>query len=342
MENICLFSLSASKSLASKVAQNLNIKLSEIDIIKFNDGEILINAKSSVRGKDVFIIQSTSPPVNEHLVELLIAIDSLKRASAKSINVVLPYFGYARQDRKARSREPISCKLVANLLVNAGATRVVTMDIHSRQSMGFFDIPMDDLTGINLFCDEIINIVEKNKQSNPKISIVTPDNGGMKRILKISNKLKGYHDLQLAVIDKRRVKPNQSEVGFVLGNIKDRVCFLIDDMIDTAGTICNAAKILKEKGAKQIYLIATHAVFSNPALERMNNSINDNIIDAVIVTDTIELNKNKQFKGLKIISIASLLSKMISSLSHNSSLSLVYDKIDAKTQTRLKNIKGTN
>lgn len=261
-------------------------------------------------------------------MELLIAIDALKRGSAKSINVIIPYFGYARQDRKARGRQPITCKLVANMLTTAGATRVMTIDLHSPQSMGFFDVPVDDLRSTQELVKTIINEIKKNNIQK-KITIVSPDHGGLIRARDVVNHL-GSLASNIAVIDKRRSKPNISEAQFVLGDVKNQVCFIVDDMIDTAGTICNAAIALKQNGAKSVYLLACHGVFSPPAKERLTNFINDGIVKKVIVTNTIDINQERLFNGLEIISISDLISQMIKAMIEKRSLSDVYSRYNKK------------
>ncbi|AGM24707.1 ribose-phosphate diphosphokinase [Spiroplasma chrysopicola] len=336
-KNFSVYGLSASGKLADEICQVLNIKREEMEIIRFADGEILTRAVNSVRGKDIYIIQSTSNPVNENLMELLIAIDALKRGSANSINVIIPYFGYARQDRKAKGRQPITCKLVANMITTAGATRVMTIDLHSPQSMGFFDVPVDDLRSTQEFVKRIIGEIEANEITS-EITIVSPDHGGLVRVREVADKLTGL-PVNIAVIDKKRSQPNVSEVQFVLGEVKDRVCFIVDDMIDTAGTICNAARALKESGAKEVYLLACHGVFSPPACERLSALIQEGIVKKVIVTNTIDIVPERRFVGLEVISIAELIGNMIAAVVNKNSLSDVYSQYNEKIKELIKLMK---
>lgn len=270
-------------------------------------------------------------------MELLIAIDALKRGSAQSINVIIPYFGYARQDRKARGRQPITCKLVANMLTTAGTTRVMTVDLHSPQSMGFFDVPVDDLRSTQELVRTIVRKIEEDHLKE-EVTIVSPDHGGLVRARDVANRL-GNLAGNIAVIDKRRPKPNVSEVQFILGDVKDRICFIVDDMIDTAGTICNAAKALKQHGAKAVYLLACHGVFSPPAKERLTELINDGTVKKVIVTNTIDINQDRLFVGLEIISIADLISQMIKAMIEKRSLSDVYSKCNEQIKKIIEKIK---
>ena len=272
-----LFAGSSSRKLAEKIAKYLEIGLTSVQIVKFADGETYVKSNESVRGDKVFIIQSTSKPVNESIMELLIFIDALRRSSAKEIIAVIPYYGYARQDRKASPREPITSKLVANLLTVAGATRVVTMDLHARQIQGFFDIPVDHMEALPVLAKYFL----KYGFCNEDTVVVSPDVGGVKRARSLA---KWLHS-PLAIIDKRRAKANVSEVMNIIGDVKGKKAILIDDMIDTAGTICNAAAALKDAGATEVFGCATHAVFSGPAVERLKESA----FSEVVITDTIEL-----------------------------------------------------
>ncbi len=332
--NIVLFALTASKALGEKVAKTLKMPLSEMQVSRFADGEILVKPSISVRNCEVYIIQSTSPPVNEHLMELLIALDALKRGSAKSINIIVPYYGYARQDRKSKGREPITSKLVANLITAAGADRMITMDLHSPQSMGFFDIPVDDLRPIDEISEWIFNYCKKNNLLNEKIAIVSPDHGGLVRVKKITDKLQLIKPY-LAVIDKSRTEANVSKIDYILGNVKDKVCFIIDDMIDTANTICNAAKALKERGSKEVILLATHAVFSDPACANINELIKQKIIEKVVVTDTICLPENKKITNLEIISISNFLAEVITTVVNHNSISDLYSSRNSKLISKM-------
>lgn len=315
-KKIAIFGLSASNQLTNEICKYLGVKPNIAKTTNFADGELIVESLDSVRGKEVYVIQSTSTPVNEKLMELVVFIDTLKRASAYRINVVLPYFGYARQDRKAKGRQPITAKLVANMLTIAGANRIVTVDIHSPQIQGFFDIPFDDIRA----SQDLAEYIKEKKLED--IVIISPDHGGVTR----ARALAEYLNVGLAVIDKRRTKPNEVEVQFILGNIEDKNCIIIDDMIDTGGTIAGAAIILKEKKAKSVYIMATHAVFSSPAVERLKKLINDKIVSEVIVTNTIELPEEKKFPQLKIVSIAKFLSVMIAASIKNESLTDVYQR----------------
>jgi len=324
--DVVILGLSASKEFSKLVCQKINLKPGEIEVSRFADGEFNVQLKTSVRGKEVYLIQSTAPPVNENLMELLITLDALMRASAAKIHVVIPYFGYARQDRKMLGRQPITCKLVANLLVTAGMERLITVDLHSSQEQGFFDIPVDDLRATHDLATYIID------QEISNSVVVSPDHGGVVRARRLADLL----GCSLAVIDKRRSKPNQSEVKFVLGDVKDKNAIIIDDMIDTGGTILNAAKAIREHGAKSVYIVATHGLFSLDAVDRFNQAIKDEVITEVVVTDTIALPKEKQFKGLKVISITDFIANMISASIKNKSLTEVYDN---KTDLLLKKVK---
>ena len=258
---ITVFSLSASKELANDIAEKLGTKVGKSKVHHFADGEILVEIDESVRGKDVFIVQSTSNPVTENLMEILVLVDALKRASAKEITAIIPYFGYARQDRKAKPRQPITSKLVADLLTVAGVTRVVTVDLHAAQIQGFFDIPVDEMQALPL----ISNYFKRKNMED--ICVVSPDHGGATRARKLAVAL----DAPVAIIDKRRPKPNVAEIMGVLGDVSGKNCIMIDDMIDTGGTIVAGIEMLKEKGAKSISVACTHPVFSGPAVERLQN-----------------------------------------------------------------------
>lgn len=326
-DDVVVLGLSGSKEFSQLVCEKLNIKPGEIEITRFADGEFNIQLKTSVRGKEVYLIQSTAPPVNENLMELLITVDALMRASAAKIHAVIPYFGYARQDRKMTGRQPITCKLIANLLVTAGINRLMTVDLHSPQEQGYFDVPVDDLRATQDLADYIL---DKNLQD---LVVVSPDHGGVTRARRLGN----FLDCSLAVIDKRRKKPNESEVKFVLGDVKDKNAIIIDDMIDTGGTIINAAKAIKEHGAKSIYILATHGLFSNNANEKFSQAIKEGLISEVVVTDTITIPKEKQFNGLKIISIVGFMANMIDASIKNTSLTDVYDN---KTEALIKKLKN--
>jgi ribose-phosphate pyrophosphokinase len=279
-ENLKLFTLNSNKALAEEIAKVIGVELGKCSVDRFSDGEIQINIEESIRGCDVFIIQSTSAPVNEHLMELLIMIDALKRASAKTINIVMPYYGYARQDRKARAREPITAKLAANIIEKAGATRIITLDLHAPQIQGFFDIPIDHLVGV-----PILGEYFKSKNLDDVV-VVSPDHGGVTRARRLAERLKA----PIAIIDKRRPRPNVAEVMNIVGQVEGKTAILIDDMIDTAGTITIGASALIEAGAKEVYACCTHPVLSGPAIERIQNST----IKELAVTNSIALTEDKK------------------------------------------------
>ncbi|EIT84186.1 ribose-phosphate pyrophosphokinase [Fictibacillus macauensis ZFHKF-1] len=306
-----VFTLNSNIELAEEIAKHIGIDLGKSSVTHFSDGEIQINIEESIRGSEVYIIQSTSNPVNQHLMELLIMIDALKRASAKTINVVIPYYGYARQDRKARAREPITAKLVANLLETAGATRVITIDLHATQIQGFFDIPVDQLLGVPI----LANYFENKKLDD--IVVVSPDHGGVTRARKMADRLKA----PIAIIDKRRPRPNVAEVMNIVGNIEGKTAILIDDIIDTAGTITLAANALVENGAKEVYACCTHPVLSGPAMERIQNSH----IKELVVTNTIVLPEEKRTDKVTQLSVAPLLGEAIIRVHEQLSVSKLFD-----------------
>ncbi|MBP0727262.1 ribose-phosphate diphosphokinase [Bacillus sp. RG28] len=310
-KNLKVFSLNSNPKLAQDIAKHIGVELGKSSVDRFSDGEVQINIEESIRGCDVFIIQSTSFPVNEHIMELLIMIDALKRASAKTINIVIPYYGYARQDRKARSREPITSKLVANLLETAGATRVITLDLHAPQIQGFFDIPIDHMMGVPILADYF-----RRKQLDD-IVIVSPDHGGVTRARKMADRLKA----PIAIIDKRRPRPNVAEVMNIIGNIEGKTAILIDDIIDTAGTITLAANALVEHGAKEVYACCTHPVLSGPAIERIENSC----IKELVVTDSIALPEEKKTKKVVELSVAELIGEAIIRVHEQQSVSTLFD-----------------
>lgn len=310
--NLKVFSLNSNKELAEEIAKVIGVELGKCSVKRFSDGEIQINIEESIRGCDVFIIQSTSSPVNEHLMELLILIDALKRASAKTINLVMPYYGYARQDRKARAREPITAKLVANLLETAGATRVITLDLHAPQIQGFFDIPIDHLMGVPILAEYF-----KNKHYDKEIVIVSPDHGGVTRARKMAERLKA----PIAIIDKRRPKPNVAEVMNIVGNIEGKVAILIDDIIDTAGTITLAANALAENGAAEVYACCTHPVLSGPAMSRIENSN----IKELVITNSIAIPEDKLIDKIVNLSVASLLGDAIIRVHEEQSVSVLFE-----------------
>lgn len=313
---ISLIAGTSNLELAKEIASNLKVPLTPIETKHFNDGEIYVHIEKSVRGSIVFIIQPTSPPVNENLMQLLLIIDACKRASAKEINVITPYYGYSRQDRKALPREPISAKLVANLIEAAGTNRVITFDLHVDQIQGFFNIPTDNLEAVSLIADYILDKKLKD------VVVVSPDVGGARRARRLAKIL----DTNIAIIDKRRPEHGVAEIMNVIGDVKDKNAIITDDIIDTAGTITSAAKALKEKGAKDIYIAATHALFSGAAVERLK----DNTIKEVIVTNTINIPKEKRFDKLKIISLAKLLADSITKVYEGTPMGVLFDNLYKK------------
>ena len=304
-----LLSGTGNLELSKKIAQNLKLKLVNSNIKRFSDGEIYVEINENIRGNSIFVIQSISTPANDNLMELLICIDALRRSSAKNITAVIPYFGYARQDRKVVPRTAISAKLVSNLITNAGAHRIVTVDLHAGQIQGFFDIPVDNLFSTPIFSKHI-----KKYISNKNIICVAPDVGGVERARALGQKL----NVGLAIVDKRRPAPGKSQVMNIIGNVKGKNCLLVDDIIDSGGTIVNAAKALKEKGAKDVYVYVTHGVLSGNAVEQINNSK----IKKLILTDTID-NSNKIKKSSKIVvlSISNLMAEAIKRISNSTSVS---------------------
>lgn len=314
-----IYSLSSNVPLAEKVANYLGLDLGKLTVDRFSDGEIAINIDESIRGDDVFIIQSTSNPTNDHLMELLIMIDALRRASAAKITAVIPYYGYARQDRKARSREPITAKLVANLITVAGADRVIALDLHAVQIQGFFDIPVDHLLGAPLLASWFID----RGLVGDEVVVVSPDHGGATR----ARKLAEFLESPIAIVDKRRPKPNVSEVMNIIGNVKGKKAIMIDDMVDTAGTIVNAAQALKDMGATEVYATATHGIFSDPAIARIEESV----IKTMIVTDSIYLPEEKRIDKIELMSVSELIGQAIERIHQNRSISpLFYNKFKNK------------
>ena len=310
--NLKIFALSSNRPLAQKIADQVGVELGKVSVTQFSDGEIKINIDESIRGDHVYIVQSTSYPVNDNLMELLIMIDALRRASAKTINVVLPYYGYSRQDRKAQSREPITAKLVANMITQAGADRVLTLDLHAAQIQGYFDIPLDHLLGGSILADYF------NQKGIEDLVVVSPDLGSVTRSRKFATTLDG--EVPLAIIDKRRPKANVCEIMNIIGDVKDKNVILLDDMIDTAGTICNAANALKEFGAKEVYACCTHAVLSGPAIERIEASA----ISELIVLDTIQLPEEKKIDKIQVKSVAPLFADAIKMIFSNESVSKLF------------------
>ena len=298
--------------LAQKIADYIGVNVANCQVTTFSDGEISVNINETVRGCDVFVVQSTNNPVNENLMELLIMIDALRRASAGRITAVIPYYGYDRQDRKAKARDPITAKLVANLITAAGADRVLTMDLHAAQIQGYFDIPLDHLLGGSLLANYF------NKKNIEDLVVVSPDLGSVTRSRKFANQLDG--EVPLAIIDKRRPKANVCEVMNLIGDVNGKNVIMLDDMIDTAGTITNAANALKEFGAKDIYACCTHAVLSGPAIERIENSA----ISELIVLDTIRLPKEKEIDKIKVLTVAEMFGEAIKKIFSNESVSVLF------------------
>ncbi|RLK63626.1 ribose-phosphate diphosphokinase [Atopobacter sp. AH10] len=312
-----LFALSSNQPLAEKVAEALGIPLGKAASQTFSDGEVKINIEESIRGCHVYVLQSTSQPVNDNLMELLIMIDALRRASAKTINVVIPYYGYARQDRKAQSREPITSKLVANMITVAGADRVLTLDLHAAQIQGFFDIPVDHLLGAPLLANYFLEH-ETFKNNASDVVVVSPDHGGVTRARKLAEFLKA----PIAIIDKRRPRANVAEVMNIIGNVDGKYCVIIDDMIDTAGTITLAAKALVDAGAKEVYVCCTHPILSGPAIQRLQ----DSVIKEVIVTDSIQLPEEKKIDKIRQVSVAKLLAEAIFRIHEDKSVSPLFNE----------------
>ena len=307
-----IFALNSNRPLAQKIADEVGVELGKLSVDRFSDGEIQINIEESVRGDNVYVIQSTSAPVNDNLMELMIMIDALRRASANTINVVLPYYGYARQDRKARSREPITAKLVANMLQNSGVTRIVALDLHAAQIQGFFDIPVDHLMGAPLLADYFIN---EGVAANAVV--VSPDHGGVTRARALAEFLKA----PIAIIDKRRPRPNVAKIMNIIGDVKGKKCIMIDDMIDPAGTISKGAQALMDAGAEEVYASATHAVLSGPAIERLDNSP----LKQVVVTDSIQLPDEKQIDKIVQVSVAPLIGAAIKRINENRPVSPLFN-----------------
>ncbi|PSC70921.1 ribose-phosphate pyrophosphokinase [Micractinium conductrix] len=295
-----VFSGTSNTALSQEVACYLGLELGTMKIKRFADGEIYVQVGESIRGCDVFLIQPTTPPVNDNMMELLIMIDACKRASARSITAVLPYFGYARADRKTQGREAIAAKLSANIITEAGADRVLAMDLHSGQCVGYFDIPVDHVYGDSV----ILDYLSSKRISSGDLVVVSPDVGGVARARAFAKKL---NDAPLAIVDKRRSAHNVSEVMNLIGDVRGKVAVLVDDMIDTAGTITNAAKVLHAEGAREVYACATHAVFSPPAVERLSSGI----FQEVIVANTIPVPPEHQFPELTVLSVANLLGEAI-------------------------------
>ena len=299
----------SSISLSHQICKYLKTKPTQREIVRFADSEVYVEIKENMRGNDVYLIQSTSYPANDNIMELLICIDSLRRSSAKNITAVIPYYGYARQDRKVVPRTSISAKLVSNLITKAGADRVVTVDLHAGQIQGFFDIPVDNLFATPIFARHV-----KKKIKSKNLLCVAPDVGGTERARALGKLL----NVGLAIVDKRRPKPGQSQVMNVIGNVKDKTCIIVDDIIDSGGTIVNAAKALKDRGAKEVYVYITHGVLSGEAVKKIKNSVIKNLV----ITDTIDnLEKVKSAKNIEVLSISGLMGEAIKRISNSTSVS---------------------
>ena len=309
--NYKIFAANSHPELAEEISSIIGKPLGDVKVSKFSDGEISVSVGESVRGSDCFIIQSTCDPVNDNLMELLIMIDAMKRASAGRISAVIPYYGYARQDRKAKPRDPITAKLVADMLVAAGADRVVTMDLHASQIQGYFTIPVDHLVGLPLLRNYFA------KEDAQDLVIVSPDHGSVPRARNMAEPL----GCPIAIVDKRRPEPNKSEIMNIIGNIEDKNCILVDDMIDTAGTITNAANALKDLGAKSVRACATHAVLSGPAIERIEESA----IEELVLLNTMPIPEEKLLPKMKVLSVGPLFAEAITRIHTNASVSKLFD-----------------
>jgi ribose-phosphate pyrophosphokinase len=318
-QKVKLFSLSANRKLAEEISQECGIPLSKIDLSRFADGEIGVDLQETVRGHHIFLVQPTHEPVNENIMELLITVDAMKRASAKTINLIMPYYGYSRQDRKSKSRQPISAKLVANLIEVAGATRVLAMDLHAGQIQGFFDIPIDNFRAMPIIVDYF-----KKKNFKDELVIVSPDHGGAVR----ARNLGEIMNAPIAIIDKRRPKPNVAEVMGIVGDVDGKIAIIIDDMIDTAGTITSAAQAILDRGAKEVYAACTHPLFSPPAIDRIENSA----LKEVVCMNTIQLPEHKKSSKIVQLSVASLFARGLINILNDRPLSSLF-KYDHNTHT---------
>lgn len=307
-----LFTGNANPALAEEIATYLGIPVGDAQVTRFSDGEINCGIHESVRGVDVFVVQPTCFPVNENLMELLVMIDAFRRASASRINAVIPYYGYARQDRKSRARDPITAKLVSNLIVEAGAQRVVAVDLHANQIQGFFDIPVDHLPGVPTISEYF-----RTKGLSDNAVVLSPDVGGVTRARDLAAKL----GAPLAIVDKRRPAPNVSEVMNVIGDVQGKSVIIIDDIIDTAGTLCTAAQVMMEQGAREVYACCTHGVFSGPAIARLSQAP----FKEIIITNTIPLDKDKRLPNMTILSVAPLVGEAILRIHEDLSVSKLFE-----------------
>jgi ribose-phosphate pyrophosphokinase len=310
--DLMVFTGNANPELAKKIVDRLGIPIGDASVTAFSDGEIAVELNENVRGRDVFIVQSTCAPTNDNIMELMVMVDALRRASAGRISAVIPYFGYARQDRRVRSaRVPITAKVVADMLVGAGVDRVLTVDLHAEQIQGFFDVPVDNVYGSPVLLDDI------NEQDYQDLIVVSPDIGGVVRARAIAKQL----DVELAIIDKRRPRANVAEVMNLIGDVDGRTCLLVDDMVDTAGTLCSAAKALKDRGAKKVVAYCTHPVLSGNALENIKNSV----LDQLIVTDSIPLSDELlNLPNVRQLTLSTMLAEAVRRLSNEESLSAMF------------------
>ena len=306
-----IFTGNSNPAFAEEIAGIMGKPLGKSTVTKFSDGEISVNIWETVRGLDVYIIQSTCSPVNDNLMELLIMIDAMKRASAGRINAIIPYYGYARQDRKAKARDPITAKLVADLIMAAGADRVLTMDLHANQIQGYFDIPVDHLLGMPILAKYF------KERHMDDLVVVSPDHGSVTR----ARNLAQYLNCPIAIIDKRRPEPNKSEIMNIIGNIEDKNCIIIDDMIDTAGTICNAANAIKDLGARSVRAAATHPVLSGPAVDRIKASA----IEELVLLNTVPLSEEKKLTKMTFLSAAPLFAEAMTRVFTNGSISVLFE-----------------
>lgn len=320
-KKIKLFALSSNKQLAEEVSKASGIEISNVEVLRFADGEISVNIEHSVRGHDVFVIQSTSSPANDHIMELLVFADAVKRASAKSVTVLMPYYGYSRQDRKSKSRQPITAKLIADMLEVAGIDRLICIDLHAAQIQGFFNIPIDNFPAGPLLADYFVH-----QKKLKDIVVVSPDHGGVTRARRFAKTF----DAPLAIIDKRRPEPNKAEVQNIIGNVEGKVAIMIDDIIDTAGTLVAGAQALIDAGSKAVYAAATHPVFSSNAIERIENSV----ISEVVVTDTISMDPHVKSTKIKQVSIGPLLGQSILHVIKDEPISQIFDQIQHEEDNR--------
>lgn len=308
-----ILSCNANRPLAEDIVSYLGTKITSAEITRFSDMEVFVEVQENVRGEDVFVIQPTSYPANDHIMELLVTLDALKRASARRVTAVIPYFGYARQDRKPGPRTPISAKLIANILTEAGADRILTLDLHAGQIQGFFDIPVDNLYAAPVFVEDI-----KKNFISETTTVVSPDVGGVVRARQIAKRI----DADLAIVDKRREKAGVSEVMNIIGDIEGRDCIIVDDMVDSAGTLCNAAKAIMDKGAKSVSAYITHGVLSGSALERIDNSV----LKTLVMTDSINISDEaRQLSNLRVTEIAPLMAEAMRRISEETSVSSLFD-----------------